>query len=78
MWDDQNDSYYNKDIREMVLIISGLWQNIKLPFTISEVATIVSEKKADSCRERASSSRTDTALQLPCIPFWKYAWYLGR
>lgn len=32
MWDDQNDSYYNKDIREMVLIISELWQNIKLPF----------------------------------------------
>lgn len=69
MWDDQNDSYYNKDIREIVLIISELWQNIKLPFHISEVATIVSEKKAGSCRERASPSRRDTALQLPCTPF---------
>lgn len=42
---DQNDSYYNKDIRKMVLIISELWQNVKLPFSISEVATIVSERK---------------------------------
>jgi hypothetical protein len=46
MWDDQNDSYYNKDIREMVLIISELRQNIKLSFSISELAMIVSEKKA--------------------------------
>lgn len=45
MWDDQNDSYYNKDIREMDLIISELQQNVKLPFSISEVAQIVSEKK---------------------------------
>lgn len=45
MWDDQDDSYYNKDIREMVLIISELWQNVKLPFSVSEVATIASKKK---------------------------------
>lgn len=45
MWDDQNDSYYNKDIREMILIISELWQNSKLPFSVSEVGTIASKKK---------------------------------
>lgn len=45
MWDDQNDSYYNKDIREMVLIISELWQNVKLPLSVSEVSAIASKKK---------------------------------
>lgn len=34
-----------KTLGKMVLIISELWQNVKLPFSISEVAMIVSEKK---------------------------------
>lgn len=58
MWGDQNDSYSNKDIRESVLIISELWQNIKLPFSIWEVAAIISEKKA----EIAGSHRRGLAL----------------
>lgn len=75
MWDDQNDSYCNKDIRESVLIISELWQNIKLPFSIWEVATFISEKKAEIAGSHRRGSALPGAeekgvdLDFSCTPF---------